>query len=397
MNFVRRSALAHRRALWPAYLLFVVAFLDIALDYERPTITGLTSLAPLLAAAILPVRTVRRYVVAALLTTVAIGIFYGTFGVTGAFDVPQLIRLTAVLLAGLLAVWACNERERRERDLVRVSGIASRVQAAILPPLPNRVGDVTVAARYRSAARDALVGGDLYDAVDTPWGVRLIIGDVRGKGLDAVRLTSLVLGAFRTLAPVTAALPALLSDLDRVVTGATSGDDGGGDDGTAWSEDFVTVALVQIRGTSVSVVTAGHPEPIVVEHGRARQLGAGGALPPLGLGLIDRDRPTISVELAGRFRLLLFTDGLTEARSRGNGEFYSLERAGALVASASSAHGAVEALFDDIREWAGSQHDDDVALLAAEFPAVPVVTTGDTVSRGFVQLDEHATAAVPER
>jgi sigma-B regulation protein RsbU (phosphoserine phosphatase) len=50
---------------------------------------------------------------------------------------------------------------------------------------------------YHSAAEQAAVGGDLYEVLDSPWGVRLLVGDVRGKGLDAVRLANRVLGCFR--------------------------------------------------------------------------------------------------------------------------------------------------------------------------------------------------------
>jgi hypothetical protein len=52
------------RLLWPAWLLLAVAAIDISLDTERPTVTGLTSLAPLLAATTLPSRTVRVYAAA---------------------------------------------------------------------------------------------------------------------------------------------------------------------------------------------------------------------------------------------------------------------------------------------------------------------------------------------
>ena len=64
---------------------------------------------------------------------------------------------------------------------------------------------ITIAARYRSATREASVGGDLYEIIPTGQGIRVIVGDVRGKGLDAVLLARQVLSAFRRAA---VALPA---------------------------------------------------------------------------------------------------------------------------------------------------------------------------------------------
>ena len=61
-------------------------------------------------------------------------------------------------------------------------------------------------ARYRSAAREASVGGDLYEIMPTSHGIRVTIGDVRGKGLDAILLARYVLSAFRRSA---VAVPAM--------------------------------------------------------------------------------------------------------------------------------------------------------------------------------------------
>ncbi|MDQ1679216.1 MAG: hypothetical protein QOI42_75, partial [Frankiaceae bacterium] len=85
-------------------------------------------------------------------------------------------------------------------QLLRVSRVAEVTQHAILPPVPARIRDVRLATRYVSATREALIGGDLYEAAEHEGGVRLIVGDVRGKGVDAVRLATVVLGEFRSAA-----------------------------------------------------------------------------------------------------------------------------------------------------------------------------------------------------
>jgi serine phosphatase RsbU (regulator of sigma subunit) len=344
-----------------------VAAIDIGLDPDRPTVTGLTSLAPLLAATTLRSRSVWSYAAAAMLMTVALGLYYELSGLTSVLDVPQLTRYAAVAAAGVLAVQAGRARERREHELLEVTGIAAQVQRAILPPLPDRVGDVRLAGAYRSASRGALVGGDLYDAVQTPWGVRLLVGDVRGKGLEAVRLTSLVLGAFRALAPKVPELPQLLAALDGVVAEASQHRGADVED-----EDFVTAALLEIDGQAVSVVSAGHPAPVVCHSGRAEQLDLVGTCPPLGL--MSGSAPDLTtLQLPGPSRLLLFTDGIAEARRPSDNAWYPLERLGPLLLAGQTTRDVVEVVFADVVEWAGGALGDDVALLVAELTATEVI------------------------
>lgn len=359
------------RLLWPAWLLLAVAAIDIGLDAERPTVTALTSLAPLLAATTLRSRVVRLYGAAAMLMTVALGLHYELFGLTSALDVPQLTRYGAVAAAGVLAVQAGLARERREQDLLQVTGIAARVQQAILPPLPDHVADIGLAGAYRSASRGALVGGDLYDAVPTPWGVRLIVGDVRGKGLEGVRLTALVLGAFRALAPRTAQLPELLEALDGVVAGASQHRGAGVED-----EDFVTAAIVQISGQSVTVVSAGHPAPVLCHSRHVEQLELVGTCPPLGLMLGSAPAST-ALQLRGPARLLLFTDGIAEARRPSDSAWYPLERLGPLLVDGQTTRDVVDRVFADVVAWAGGTLSDDVALLVAQLPTTVDVTEVD--------------------
>src|SRR5579863_5292698 len=106
-------------------------------------------------------------------------------------------RFIVVIVAGVVAVFVSVIRGRREVALIRIN---DRVQRAILRPLPAEFGGVAFASHYRSATKQALVGGDLYDAAMTQHGPRFIIGDVKGKGLDAVGRCAAVLAVFRELA-----------------------------------------------------------------------------------------------------------------------------------------------------------------------------------------------------
>ena len=87
-----------------------------------------------------------------------------------------------------------------EQKLADVTSVADVVQRALLPPLPGRVGPLELQVVYLAAAAEARVGGDLYEVARTPFGIRLIVGDARGKGLEAVETAADVLGVFREVA-----------------------------------------------------------------------------------------------------------------------------------------------------------------------------------------------------
>src|ERR1700733_4468074 len=100
--------------------------------------------------------------------------------------------ITAVATAGT----AVNVRQ--EQRIAEVTSVAEAAQRAVLRPPPPRLGPLGFDVVYLAAAAEAKVGGDLYGAVPTSQhGIRVIMGDVRGKGLGAVELATDVLGMFR--------------------------------------------------------------------------------------------------------------------------------------------------------------------------------------------------------
>jgi len=103
-------------------------------------------------------------------------------------------------------VFASAGRQKRERLLAEVRSVAEVAQRVLLRPVPRRVGPVHVAVSYTSATAAARIGGDLYEVASTRSGVRVIVGDVQGKGLEAVEPAAAVLGAFREAAYAEAAL-----------------------------------------------------------------------------------------------------------------------------------------------------------------------------------------------
>jgi phosphoserine phosphatase RsbU/P len=205
-------------------------------------------IAPLVAAAVADER--RTAVFAGAAVALAIGAGWRD-GVAG--SVTYWIRVGVVCAICAMAVVVAGMRRRREERLARMTAVA---EAALLPPLPPEMTGIGIAARYRSATREASVGGDLYEIIPTGYGIRVIIGDVRGKGLDAVLLARHVLSAFRRSAVAMPALEQVAGEVGRVM-GPHLG-----------QEDFVTAALAQITPTDkLTVVNCGHHPPLLRHRG----------------------------------------------------------------------------------------------------------------------------------
>lgn len=282
----------------------------------------------------------------------------GTFGVLslvyaesgrhyGPGDVPfieDLARRCAVAVENAEAFSA------QSGQLLRVARVAEVTQHAILPPVPARIRDVRLATRYVSATREALIGGDLYEAAEHEGGVRLIVGDVRGKGVDAVRLATVVLGEFRSAAARFPDVVSMAAHMDERL--ATYFGD----------EDFVTALLADIRPDGrCSLVTCGHPAAYLAVGGDITLLRAPAAL-PLGLGA--RPEP-LTVSLPAGARILLYTDGLVEARTP-EGRFVDADAVVAPLATAPF-EDVLDAVLERLHTAAATGAADDMALLLAEF------------------------------
>ena len=253
---------------------------------------------------------------------------------------------------GAVAVLSALVRVRRERALATMTVIAETVQRAVLRTIPTQVGEVGFATRYQSATDAALVGGDLFEVADTEHGVRVVVGDVRGKGMDAVALAATVLNAFRRAAFSHAELSDVAAEVDKVVKAV------------AGEEDFVTALFCQFTpGGGVTVVNRGHHPPLLVPRppASARYLDTGDPQPPLGL---DGTSHSTGAAWLPQARLLLYTDGLVEARDRG-GTFFPLEdRAPLLTTGTLTA--ALDRLVAGLQEFAGDEVTDDVAVMLCE-------------------------------
>lgn len=136
----------------------------------------------------------------------------GTLG-----GVDSTTELLTILTCALLALLSNRLVSRSGEQLATARSIAEAAQRAVLPIPAERIGGFDIAARYEAAQADALIGGDLYAVQETPHGVRLLVGDVRGKGLGAVEAVAVVIGAFREAAEQESSLEKVAQRLERAL------------------------------------------------------------------------------------------------------------------------------------------------------------------------------------
>ncbi|MGW9244195.1 PP2C family protein-serine/threonine phosphatase [Streptomyces badius] len=331
----------------PIVVMAVVAAMDLTAGPQAGFLP-LVSLGPAFAGLI---GTWRRTVLigcAALLLCAGLGVYDGLFDTRRGYT--AMASVAGVTLAGALAA---STRMRREAELASVRSIAEVAQRVLQRPVPRRVGSLQVAASYASAVAESRIGGDLYEVVVSPYGVRVIVGDVQGKGLAAVETAALVLGVFREAAHDEPGLTAIAARLERTVAR-----DAGG-------EKFVTAVLAEIHTeeNSVAFLNCGHPAPMIIRADRSVDFPPPPAYAlPIGMGTLGGDPPRpYRADFSPGEQLLLYTDGVTEARDA-EGAFYPLEERAGLL-DISDADAALEALRTDIVRYARGPQDDAAMLL----------------------------------
>jgi hypothetical protein len=335
-------------------LLAVVSAVELS-DGREANYVGLLAAVPFLAAVFASWQTV--LVVGVLAASVGM-VFVGAEGKP---NVSGMANILGIILATAIAAVVATIRQRQADKIAELQRLAAVAQQAVLRPVGPQVGALAVAGRYISATAAADIGGDLYEALDTPYGVRIIIGDVRGKGLDAVRLASIVLGSYRHVAYERPDLKSIVTDLDRAVARSVG------------DEDFVTAALVEERGGTLTIVNCGHPAPLLLRRGQVIPLEPTAPAPPLGF--MPEVKPRVE-RLEPGDRLLLFTDGLGEARR--DGEFFpTADRAWRLLGHGTVGDG-LASLETALIDWVHGRLEDDIALVLLEYagtdeePTVPM-------------------------
>lgn len=285
-------------------------------------------------------------------------------------DAPVAIATAVVICAA--SVGAAAVREKRARELAQSRRVTAQTQQTLLRPLPDRLGPMEISSSYLASDAESTLGGDLYACALVDGRPRVIVGDVQGKGLATLEVVLFVLNAFRRAARQRVALPDLPAFIDDAVRrelalardlAQESGDVTQEPEmGRRMRESFVTAIVVEVfgDGDEVRLVNCGHPAPLLLHDGAARELPS--PMPALPLGLLGLDTDPVHVE-SHRMEpgdiLLLYTDGLVEARDKA-GEFYPLtDRVGRWAGRPPDA--LLDAIQNDLRHHA--RLDDDVAMV----------------------------------
>jgi serine phosphatase RsbU (regulator of sigma subunit) len=245
--------------------------------------------------------------------------------------------------------------------------IAETLQAALLPAALPEVPGVAMAARYRAQSDEGSgiqVGGDLYDVVATPepgcWA--FVVADVCGKGAPAAALTALIRHTLRAEIGHDLAPAAALHRLNRAMLNAAA---------PTAAARFATVVhgrfAVDAGGATVTLASGGHPPALVRRRTPAGIRVDTVAVPGTLLGVYaDIELTEQTVRLARGDMLVLYTDGVTEAR--GVDGFYGAGRLTRKLASstAGSADALADELLADVVAFQDGRLRDDVALLVLE-------------------------------
>jgi len=175
------------------------------------------------------------------------------------------------------------------------------LQTALLPTIPERIGDVELSIAYRAAEGPA-AGGDFHDVFALEGDrVAVIVGDVSGHGREALTITPLVHYTVRAYLEAGMQPRHALRLADQALGGKLG-------------HDFATVlaAIYDADGSTLDYATAGHPAPLILgvqgDHAITEMTP-----PPIGVGPPTGFRQT-RVALCAGSRACFFTDGLTERR-----------------------------------------------------------------------------------
>jgi phosphoserine phosphatase RsbU/P len=250
-----------------------------------------------------------------------------------------------------------DEREARQRadiEAARSAALARSLQASLLPPRLPDVPGLEVAARYLPAAGGGEVVGDFFDLFQRgpeAWG--FMIGDVAGKGLEAAKLATLARHTIRTAAMQQLSPREILLTLNQAMH-----------EQDADSDRFVTAIYGTLEvtpdGVEIELSVAGHPTPLIRRADRTLETTEShGTL----LGALEH--PILSLEtirLAAGDLLVLYTDGVTEARARGS--LFGEARLRELVAGGADGADALASEIEHaVRAFSPALSDDTAILI----------------------------------
>jgi phosphoserine phosphatase RsbU/P len=265
--------------------------------------------------------------------------------------------------------------------------LARTLQESLLPPWLPQIPGLEVAARYVAGGGEVDVLGDFYDvfpSVRGGWGV--VVGDVCGKGVPAAKSTALARYTLRAEAHRETRPSAVLTALNRALLD--------------WPTDdprFLTAIYATVRptpgGATVQIASAGHPLALVRRaNGRVQEIGRAGSL----LGLFPHPRLSDSrAKLRPGDSLILFTDGVTEARRIGRPGLFGDDRLRNTLAACAgrSAAQIADSVQQAARDFADAPAADDTVVLVIQAPVRRADDVGeDTAADGHTGDDDTRSA-----
>jgi sigma-B regulation protein RsbU (phosphoserine phosphatase) len=258
---------------------------------------------------------------------------------------------------GSLGVIATRRFLATEHQLAALEGeleAARQIQKSILPVHPPEVAGFGIAARFIPASA---VAGDFYDFVESePGRLGIVVADVSGHGVPAALIASMVKVAIKSRHDCATQPARLLAELNQTLRGS-------------FKRAFVTAtyAALETETGDLLVANAGHPPPLLWRAAEGKVVETGGRGPLLGR-FADAAYEEERLTMATGDRLVLYTDGLIEARNAA-GEPFGDEQLAALVGQHAELppEDLCEALLEEVRRWtarpAPLRLDDDLTLV----------------------------------
>ncbi len=276
----------------------------------------------------------------------------------------------------------CVDNARR---YAREHGLAVTLQRSLLPGgLPEQNA---VSAAYRYLPARAGVGGDWFDVIPLPGArVALVVGDVVGHGLHAAATMGRLRTAVHNFSSLDLPPEELLAHLDELVTRIDQ-DPTLGPDTAAVTGATVLYAVYDPASGRCQFSGAGHPPPaLACPDGTTAVLEAPENL-PLGLGTSPFETRTLTLPEGSR--LVLYTNGLVQVRSRDLDERLEMLRA-ALSGTGQGPEETCGAVLEAMLPDRTGEDRDDIALLVAETRLLP----SSRIARWEVPSDPEAVAPV---
>lgn len=285
-----------------------------------------------------------------------LGVLGLTFAQVGEVERGRAVHLASIVAELLVSKKLLSDSLHRAARREEMS-LAAEMQWALMPPLTAGTPEVSLAAMLEPAYE---VGGDLVDYSLEPGLAKVAVFDAVGHGIEASLLASLAVGSYRNRRRAGAPLPELAAAVDAAV-------------GRQFDRRLFTTAVMatlDVRSGSFTWVNAGHPRPLLLRDSRVVKELVGRPGPPLGVGLLRRSLTVNEEQLQPGDRVLLYTDGVVEARTPG-GALFGMDRLIDFIVRAEQEDEPIpetmRRLSHALLEHQGANRRDDATLMLVEW------------------------------